>query len=47
MDIINRFYFIPSSEFNAQLEQIKVILFAVKEISYFFTCDEYDLCFFS
>ena len=38
-----RLYFIPSSEFNAYLKQIKVILSAVKE----FTSDEYDLYFFT
>ena len=40
-------YFIPSSEFNAYLKQIKAILSAVKKISYFFTSDEYDLYFFT
>ena len=36
------FYFIPSSEFNAYLNWIKVLL-------YFFTSDEYDIhvCFFN
>ena len=29
-------YFIPSSEFNAYLKQIKVVLSTIKEISYFF-----------
>ena len=41
------FYFIPSSEFSAYLMQIKVVLSAVKKISYFFTSDEYDLYFFT
>ena len=40
-------YFIPSSEFNAYLKQIKVLLSAVKNVSYFFTSDKYDLCFFT
>ena len=40
-------YFTPSSEFNAYLKQIKVILSAVKKISYFFTSDEYDSYFFT
>ena len=40
-------YFIPSSEFNAYLKQIKVVLSTVKKISYFFTSDEYDLYIFS
>ena len=43
----NVFYFIPSSEFNAYLKQIKVIMFTVKKISIFFTSDEYDLHFFT
>ena len=34
------FYFISSSEFNTYLNQIKVILSAVKKISYYFTSDE-------
>ena len=38
-------YFIPSNEFNAYLKQIKVIVSAVKKISYFFTSDEYNLYF--
>ena len=33
------FYFIPSSEFNAYLKQIKVILSAVKKYLFFFTSD--------
>ena len=41
------FYFILSNEFNAYLKQIKVILSAVKKISFFFTSDEYDLYFFT
>ena len=41
------FYFIPSSEFNAYLKQIKVILSAVKKYRIFFTSDEYDLYFFA
>ena len=41
-----RFYFIPSSEFNAYLQQIQVILSAVENII-FFTSDEYDLYFFT
>ena len=40
-------YFIASSEFNAYLKQIKVILSAVKKLSYCFTSDEYDLYFFT
>ena len=40
-------YFIPSSEFNAYLKQIKVILSAVKKYRIFFTSDEYDLYFFT
>ena len=40
-------YFIPSSEFNAYLKQIKVLLSAVKKISYFFTSDGYDLYYFT
>ena len=39
------FYFIPSSEFNAYLKQIKVILSAVK--TYRITSDEYDLYSFT
>ena len=39
------FYFIPSSDFNAYLKQIKVILSAVKKYRIFFTSDEYDLYF--
>ena len=40
------FYFIPTSEFNAYLKQIKVILSTVKKITYFFfTSDLYDLYF--
>ena len=44
-----RFYFIFSSEFNAYLKQIKVIILlsALKNITYFFTSDEYDLYFFT
>ena len=41
------FYFIPSSEFNAYLKQIKVILSAVKKYRIFFTSDENDLYFFT
>ena len=37
-------YFIPSSEINAYLKQIKV---CSEKISYFFTSDEYDLYFFT
>ena len=37
----NSVYFILSSEFNAYLKQIKVILSTVKKISYFFTSDKY------
>ena len=40
-------YFIPSSEFNAYLKQIKVVLSAVKKYRIFFTSDEYDLYFFT
>ena len=40
-------YFIPSSEFNVNLKQIKVILSYSEKISYFFTSDEYDLHFFT
>ena len=40
------FYFIPSSEFNAYLKQIKVILSAVKKYR-IFTSDEYGLYFFT
>ena len=40
-------YFIPSSEFNTYLKQIKVILSAVKKYQIFFTSEEYDLYFFS
>ena len=36
------FYFVPSSEFNAYLKQIKAILSAVKNYR-IFTSDEYDL----
>ena len=43
----NNTYFIPSSEFNAYLKQIKVILSAVKKYRIFFTSDEYDLYFFT
>ena len=39
--------FIPSSESNAYLKQIKVILSAVKKYRIFFTSDEYDLYFFT
>ena len=39
------FYFIPSSELNAYLKQINVVLSAVKK--YFCTSDEYDLYFFT
>ena len=39
--------FIPSSELNAYLKQMKVILSAVKKKSYFFTSDDYDLYFFT
>ena len=42
-----RFYFIPSSDFNAYLKQIKVILSAVKTYRIFFTSDECDLYFFT
>ena len=35
-------YFIPSSEFNAYLEQIKVV-----DCLQFFTSDEYGLYFFT
>ena len=38
-------YFIPSSEFNAYLKQIKVILSTVEKYRIFFTSDEYDLYF--
>ena len=37
----NLFYFIPSSEFNAYLKQIKVVF------SEFFTSDECDIYFFT
>ena len=40
-------YFIPSSEWNAYLKQIKVILSAVKKYRIFFTSDEYCLYFFA
>ena len=43
MPLIN--LFIPCSEFNAYLQQIKIIFSAVKKISYFFTGDEYDFIF--
>ena len=43
----NKIYFIPSCEFDAYLKQIKVILSAVKKISYFFPSDEYDLYVFT
>ena len=39
------FYFIPSSEFNAYLKQIKVILSALKIYRIFFTSAEYDIYF--
>ena len=41
------FYFIPSSEFNAYLKQVKVILSTVKKYRIFFTSDEYGLYFFT
>ena len=37
--LMHEFYFIPSSESSAYLMQIKCILSAVKNISYFFTSD--------
>ena len=40
------FYFIPSSEFNVYLKQIKVVLSTVKKYRIFFTSDEYDLYLF-
>ena len=40
-------YFIPSSEFNAYLQQIKVVFFTVKNVKYFFTSDENDLYYFT
>ena len=36
---IEHAYFIPSSEFNAYLKQIKVILSIEKKVLYFFTSD--------
>ena len=41
------FYFIPSSEFNACLKQVKVVLSTQKISFFFFTSDEYDLYFFT
>ena len=40
------FYFIPSSEFNVYLKQIKSGNVDSGKISYFFTSDEYDLYLF-
>ena len=40
-------FFIPRNEFNVYLKQIKVILSAVKKISYLFTSDEYDFILFT
>ena len=40
-------YFFRSSEFNAYLKQIKVVLSTVKKNIVFFTSDEYDLYFFT
>ena len=40
-------YFIPSSEFNAYLKQIKVVLSTVKKYRIFSTSDEYDIYFFT
>ena len=40
-------YFIPISEVNAYLKQIKVLLPTMTKISYFFTSEEYDLYFFT
>ena len=42
-----KFYFIPSSELNAYLKQIKVLLSSVKKDRIFFTSDEYDLYIFT
>ena len=41
------FYFIPSSEFNAYLKQVKKVIVCSETISYFFTGDEYDVYFFT
>ena len=41
------FYSIPSSEFNAYLKQIKVLLSTVKKYRIFFTSEENDLYFFT